>query len=124
MLCDMSHVVQLLFQVQILHLLDPKAVSSKEDALTSVNSFPLTFRPQLLRISKHIRFFKYSTTKIQRHFEEFPFVHLTITSKQVPVQQFKHPRYALHIIRPDTLSVILDEPSAILSLTKVFLPKK
>lgn len=68
-------------------------------------------------------FVEYSTTKIQRHFEELPFVYPTVTSKQVPVQQFKHPRCALHIIRPDTLS-ILDEPSASLSLTKLFLPKK
>lgn len=50
--------------------------------------------------------------KIQRHYEEFPFIHQTIISKQVPLQQFKHPRCVLHIIRPDPLSMILDDPSA------------
>lgn len=89
-----------------------------------MNSLWLTFRSRFSGALSTFVFVEYSTTKIQRHFEEFPFVHPTISSKQVPVQQFRHPKCVLHIIRPDIESVILlDEPSASLSLTKLFLPK-
>ena len=94
-------------------------------SFTSQKSFkpsPLKVRkmPQLLWIVFHwhldhilsgflstlVFFFLYSTTKTQTHFEVFSSVNVytTITTKQAPVQQFRHPKYVLNIIRSDTHS--------------------